>query len=1128
MTPAHRSVNRDSSEDPFLMQLLDEIADQIQAGELVDLDRHIQAHPEFAERLRQLLPAMQLMANLGQSAASGETSVPPALPDAITETAILGDFRIVREVGRGGMGVVYEAEQMSLGRRVALKVLPFAATMDPRQLQRFHTEARAAAGLHHTNIVPVYGVGSERGVYYYAMQFIDGYTLADFIARQRQGPLSEVPTTDEAEARAAAASVPTVLPAAQATSATPRDTAYFRRAAEWGIEAAEALDCAHALGVVHRDVKPANLLVDTTGRLWVTDFGLAQVQSDARLTLTGDLVGTLRYMSPEQALAKRVVIDHRTDVYSLGATLYELLTLQPVFGGTDREELLRQIALEEPTAPRRLDRRIPAELEIIITKAMEKSPQDRYGTALELAADMRHFLEDRPILARRPTITQLANKWLRRHKGLARAGVVFLALTVAMLAGSTVWIWHEKGQKEAALNAEKQARLDADAARAEETRRRQQTRQALDAMTSQLFDTLLSQQKKLLPEHKEFLRQTLKYYEEFALDTGQDEAARAGVANAHLRVAAIRDKLGEVTEAEVTFCRARDLYAVLVAEFPSVDAYRLKLADCHNDLGLLFVHTGRSQEAAAAFGEAIALRKQLVAATPAVPLYRRELAKTYHNQGLMLISSSRLLEAEAALQQAVVLEEQLVAEMPTPLFLQALAGSFNLLANVLLRRSQLPAAESKYLKVLEIQERLAAEYPFFPDFRLELAQTNGNLGIVRMGLGQTRKAESHFRKGLEVMQQLVAAFPAVTEYRDTLAESHDKRGAFFHQTGNEELAELEYRQALEIKRKLAAESSTNTDYQQRLARALSNLASTLKQKGRAKEAEETYREALKIESNLAAKHPDVAEFRGDLIRLYTNLAIILDQPRRRKEAEVAAREAIKLASQLSKDFPFEPSHRKALALSLGVLGRQLLVTGRTQEAEAELGKALTIQRQLSIEYPQEPEVHNHLATIVQNLGNLRFMRKEYLQAKRLLEEGVSHADKAVEANPQNPGYRTNLWVNCVVLAQTNVELGDHAAAAAVAFHLMETPKNSMPNSHDAACFLSRCVPLAAQDKQLTEAKRKELAQTYADRAMAALRQAIKNGFRDAAHMKQNPDLNALRGREDFKKLMAELEETIKK
>jgi WD40 repeat protein/serine/threonine protein kinase len=362
------------------------------------------------------------------------------------------------------MGVVYEAEQMSLKRRVALKVLPFAATLDPRQLQRFHNEARAAAGLHHTHIVPVHAVGCERGVHYYAMQFIDGHTLAAMIAELRRlagrdpadAPTASGPAADLADALASGRwapdkhaspdgeatgtyAAPGALPEGAAAGTAPRaaastdrsaqDPAYFRTVAQLGIEAAEALEHAHQLGVVHRDVKPANLLVDGRGHLWVTDFGLASVQGDAGLTLTGDLVGTLRYMSPEQALGQRAGVDHRADVYSLGVTLYELLTLEPAVAGSDRQEVLRRIAFEEPRPPRQLNRAIPAELETIVGKATEKSPADRYGTAQELAEDLGRFLEDRPIRARRPTLVQRLRKAARRHRSV----VVTLAASLAVL-----------------------------------------------------------------------------------------------------------------------------------------------------------------------------------------------------------------------------------------------------------------------------------------------------------------------------------------------------------------------------------------------------------------------------------------------------------------------------------------------------------------------------------------------------------------------------------------------------------------------------------------------------------------------------------------------------------------------
>ncbi len=447
---------------PVLEDLVEELTNRIQAGEAVDLEAWIAQHPAHADALRDLLPALQVLAGLSGSGA-GHPSEPEA---SATETRTLGDFRLLREVGRGGMGIVYEAEQLSLGRRVALKVLPFAATMDPRHLQRFHNEARAAAGLHHTNIVPVFAVGCERSVHFYAMQFIEGQTLAQLIAdqksRDRQGAERGAETVAyDGAAKPLPHGRGSTAVAAATTQRAPRDAAYFRRVAEWGIQAAEALDYAHQMGIVHRDVKPANLIVDPTGRLWVTDFGLAQVQSDVRVTMTGDLVGTLRYMSPEQALAKRVVIDHRTDVYSLGVTLYELLTLRPAYSGQDRQELLRQIAFEEPARLRRLNKAIPAELETIVLKAMEKNPQDRYATARELADDLERYRRDEPIRAKRPGLLARGQKWARRHKPLIWAAAVCLLVTITAFIGSVGWIMGDRAARQREAEAKVRDALDA-------------------------------------------------------------------------------------------------------------------------------------------------------------------------------------------------------------------------------------------------------------------------------------------------------------------------------------------------------------------------------------------------------------------------------------------------------------------------------------------------------------------------------------------------------------------------------------------------------------------------------------------------------------------------------------------
>ena len=348
-----------------------------------------------------MLPAIRLLSELANEQATEE------YPQWFTRPPdILGDFQLGREIGRGGIGVVYEARQISLGRRVAVKVLPPASLVDPRQLRRFEIEAQAAAALQHPNIVPVFAYGSERGVPYFAMRLIDGRNLAEVVGELRERSGRGLP---------------------------PREVA------ELGRQAAEALDYAHRNEVLHRDIKPSNFLVDKFHRLWIADFGLARVRGDSDLTASGDVLGTLRYLSPEQAKGSHGAVDGRSDVYGLGATLYELLTLRQVFAGVDRAELLMKIVSDEPRFSRKLDAAIPLDLRTIVLKTLAKDRAERYATAGELAADLTLFLADQPVRARPPTLMSWMIKRSRRHwRSLAVAGLM-TALMLFGVAAAALW-----------------------------------------------------------------------------------------------------------------------------------------------------------------------------------------------------------------------------------------------------------------------------------------------------------------------------------------------------------------------------------------------------------------------------------------------------------------------------------------------------------------------------------------------------------------------------------------------------------------------------------------------------------------------------------------------------------------
>ncbi|MBX3464111.1 MAG: serine/threonine protein kinase [Planctomycetes bacterium] len=573
MTPADDATAR----DPIDL-LVEEFLLRFRRGEVADVEPFAAAHPEQAAALRELLPALLALEQVrrDRASASGSGRRLASLPPLER----LGDFRIVREVGRGGMGVVFEAVQESLGRRVALKVLPQPALLSGTQLQRFRREARVAAQLHHSHIVPVFGSGETDGFHWFAMQFIDGQSLDVWRHEQAATPPQDTPAWRERS----------------------------RLVARLGQQAASALHYAHAQGTLHRDVKPGNLLLGHDGHLWVTDFGLAKALEGEGLTHSSDLLGTLQYMAPEQFAGH---YDVRSEVYALGVTLYELLVLRPAFAGRSRSELMEQIRSLRPPPLRRVCPEVPDDLAVVVERAMAREPRDRYATAGDLADDLQAFLDDRPIAARRHNAAERLVRWCRQNRALA----ALAASTAVAVLGAAVTGWVAYGIADEALGR-------AQASAAEAARQTQLVASNLQLTLTafdELFDALVGRDPALAvdedpetgeqtvvartvvePRHVDLLQRMLDFYDRFAAANADDQSLRFETARAHRRVAAIQARLGNLDAAVASYQEALS-YFLAVGDRD----VRREVAAVHVDCGQIEQRRGRPGEAAQRFALAI-------------------------------------------------------------------------------------------------------------------------------------------------------------------------------------------------------------------------------------------------------------------------------------------------------------------------------------------------------------------------------------------------------------------------------------------------------------------------------------------------------------------------------------------
>ncbi|MCE9566630.1 MAG: serine/threonine protein kinase [Planctomycetes bacterium] len=606
--------------------LAEEFADQLRRGEHPSVSDYATTHPEHAEQLRELLPAVAQMEFLKRFRRATNPSDKASMPDRF------GDFRIIRELGRGGMGVVFEAVQESLGRPVALKVLSSHAQFEMTKRERFVREAHAAANLHHTNIVPVFGVGEQEGLPYYVMQLIrgDGLNVVAQRWRRERGKSVDSAGSTVASHKTAKIRKPS-RNGADSPDASEHKYGDWLFIAEIGFQAADALHYAHRQGVLHRDVKPANLLLDPAGRVWVADFGLAKIVEREGLTASGEILGTLQYLPPESLAGNA---DARSDVYGLGATLYELLTLESPYSADTPAQLLKLVADTDPISPRKLNPDIPRDLETIVMKAMARDPGRRYSSAREMARDLQAFIDDRPIKARRQSALGRGWRWCRRNPAVALLTANMVAALV--LAGVVGWVGYANTKK--ALKAEelqlaeaKKARAAAEKAQADavllSVKLEANLRMSLEAFEA-VFDAAGGHQQGFpgrgfggpgpgrfgvgipLPaegrppappgedERAAVLEAILNFYDKFAEQNATNPRLQLDAGRAHRRVGEVQIMRGNAEKATVSFRRAAGLLESLVREYPNDNGMKTELvltylgapADAFADYDRLLIH----------------------------------------------------------------------------------------------------------------------------------------------------------------------------------------------------------------------------------------------------------------------------------------------------------------------------------------------------------------------------------------------------------------------------------------------------------------------------------------------------------------------------------------------------------
>ncbi len=944
-------IDAQAERDP-VEALAEEFIESLRRGEHPSVEDYASRHPDLAAEIREVLPTVARMERFKlHKAATAAAGLPGNEPER------LGDFRMLREIGRGGMGIVYEAEQESLGRRVAVKVLPPALPAGSPRRERFRREAETAARLHHSNIVPVLGVGEENGYHYIVMQLIQGVALDDCLAQLRRLQMPFQPadpshqeegdgTGTPAAGKATAATWTAPIATNPLVEAPPRELplagfaadsgrfgpAYWRSVAQIGLQVAQALHYAHRRGILHRDIKPANLILDADGVVWVTDFGLAKAIEEEAVTRTGDVFGTIRYMAPERLHG---LADGRSDLYSLGLTLYELIALRPAFGQSDPGVLIRTIAEEGLPRLRETRPAVPRDLETIVLKATARDSSHRYPSAEAMAEDLRAFLEDRPIRARRASAWEHGWRWCRRNRAVASliaaaAVLAMLVLVVASVGYVQTKAANLRTQEALAGEYRQRQRAEATSEVAMDTLDRIfddfAPRRMAEFMTIPVDDDAIAEirvpvQPVLSREAAALLEHMLASYDRLAQQSGDSVALRTKAADASRRVAEIHARLGHFEAAQRAYLRAIDGYRELEARWPAESLVGTRIAKIENELGNLRLAGGALEEARSWHQKALAELRRLPPATAAAPGARYEEARTWY-----LLGRAAPPEALTGLQPPGPAPLRPGFNPPRPK--DSSTGETGPLIE-LYRES----AENLQ-RAIEILTELVDHYPAVPDYRHLLACCYRDLPAA----GNSKAATSApIELAAEILQELVVEFPEVPDYRHDLAKTYAQidfrapllRAGHFH-TARERLQE-----AARIAEALIAEHPNVPDYEAFLVRASFLLGHVQRYGSQPEAAETSLRKALAIQSSLSNRFPEALAYRLWTAILYDSLARMLSDADQLDEALSLAQQSVATLEHVRQAAPEASYVEGLLARSyMGLAGVHRRRGERDKAAEA--------------------------------------------------------------------------------------------------------------------------------------------------------------------------------------------------